>query len=267
MVSTDSVIGMPELAVEDVVQAGVARDRSTPRRCRGSLPRRTGTASEPLQRSPASARRPPPTRAARASSRASSRPSSRSGYSMRATASAARARSRWRPGPGAARGRRGPPDPSPAQQPGAWWIPAVASALRCSSSASSSVRAGRARGRRLRLGRGGQAQEQPPAQLVVVALVGLDRVAVERGRLPVPHPLAELDELAVLHDRDGLARELPGRDALHRGRERVEVREERPVAGGQRIERSTGRCRAGATARRSAGSAWPRRRPGGPGPA
>src|SRR5205814_8488868 len=85
-------------------------------------------------------------------------------------------------------------------------------------------RAARRRGRAsLRLVGRGQAQQQPPAQLVVIALVGLDGVAVERGGGLVVHPLAELDELAVLDDRYRLPRELPGRDSLDGGGQRVEV--------------------------------------------
>src|SRR4029078_8433518 len=90
--------------------------------------------------------------------------------------------------------------------------------------------------RRLSLGRGGQAQDQPPPQLVVVALVRLDGVAVERGRLPVPHPLAELDELLFLNDGDRLARELTGGDALDGIRQGVEIGEEGAVAAGQRVD-------------------------------
>jgi len=52
----------------------------------------------------------------------------------------------------------------------------------------------------------------------MVALVRLDHVAVHRRGLPVAGVLAELDELAVLHDRDRLAGELPGGDALDRRR-------------------------------------------------
>ena len=70
----------------------------------------------------------------------------------------------------------------------------------------------------------------------MVALVGLDHVAVERRGLPVPRVLAERDELAVLDDGDRLARELAGGDALHGRREAVEVREERPVTLCERVE-------------------------------
>src|SRR5712691_11487109 len=52
----------------------------------------------------------------------------------------------------------------------------------------------------LRFHRGGRAQQQRAAKLVMETLVGLDDVAVERGRDLVPRPLAELDELAVLDD-------------------------------------------------------------------
>ena len=71
---------------------------------------------------------------------------------------------------------------------------------------------------------------------MVIALVGLDRVAVEHGGFPVAHPLAELDELAVLDDGDRLAGELPGRHPLDGGEQRVEILEERAVAAGQRID-------------------------------
>src|SRR3972149_5952291 len=48
--------------------------------------------------------------------------------------------------------------------------------------------------------RGGrEAQQEPPAQFVVVPLVLLDHVAVEGGRSVVACALAELDELPVLH--------------------------------------------------------------------
>src|SRR5204862_327677 len=85
-------------------------------------------------------------------------------------------------------------------------------------------------GRRLSVGRRGEAQEQLAAELLVIALVGLDDVAIERGRLPVPRPLTELDELPVLDDGDGLARELTGGHALDGRLERVEIVEQRPVA-------------------------------------
>src|SRR5688500_17584127 len=90
---------------------------------------------------------------------------------------------------------------------------------------------------RLRLRRGGQPQQKRAAQLVVVALVRLDDVAVERGGIAIARALAELDELAVLHDGDGFPRELARRHALHRGGEAVEIREERPEARRQRIDR------------------------------
>src|SRR3989442_1483913 len=89
----------------------------------------------------------------------------------------------------------------------------------------------------LRLGRRREAQEERAAELVVVALVRLDHVAVQRRGLRVAGRLAEPDELAVLDDRDRLARELAGRHALHGGRELVEVLEERAPALGQRVER------------------------------
>src|SRR5262245_35693471 len=57
----------------------------------------------------------------------------------------------------------------------------------------------------LRVRRRRMAKEQRPAQLVMEPLVRLDDVAVERRRDTVAGTLAELDELAVLHDGDGLA--------------------------------------------------------------
>src|SRR5437867_1550038 len=95
----------------------------------------------------------------------------------------------------------------------------------------------RPRGGGLRLVRRGEAQEQRPPELVVVAFVRLDHIAVHRRGLLVAGCLAELDELAVLDDRDRLARELPGRHALDGGQEPIEVLEERAVALGQRVER------------------------------
>src|SRR5262245_50401120 len=91
-------------------------------------------------------------------------------------------------------------------------------------------------GHLLQLGRGGQRAEERPAQLVVMALVRLDDVAIQRGGVAIAGRLAELDELPVLHDGDGLTRELSGGHALHRALQGIEVPEERPVALGQRIE-------------------------------
>ena len=255
--------GDAELAGEDVVETGVARivvrvrvaaeallleekpsaaDRAPPRSRRGG-PVRCGRPARPAAR----AHVPRPDRGTRCAPPPARRGSDRA----------------WRPSRAAAPRRRassGPRVSSPARGGcRRWRAPSV-----CSSSASASVRRAAAARHRLGFGRDRQPQQQPPAQLVVVALVGLDRVAVERRGLPVPHPLAELDELPVLHDRDGLARELAGRHALDGGRQRVEIAEERPAAAGQRIERGRVDRRAAAGARRSAGSAWPRRRPGGP---
>src|SRR5688500_3655207 len=94
----------------------------------------------------------------------------------------------------------------------------------------------RSRRRRLRLRRGGQPQQERAAQLVVVALVGLDDVAIKGGGVAVARTLAELDELPVLDDGDGFPRELPGRHPLHRGREPVEILEEGSEAGGERVD-------------------------------
>jgi len=66
-----------------------------------------------------------------------------------------------------------------------------------------------------------EAEQQGAPELVMEVLVRLDDVPVERGGAAVPRPLAELDELAILHHRDGLARELAGRDALETTVERV----------------------------------------------
>ena len=130
-----------------------------------------------------------------------------------------------------------PPTARPAQQPGAWWIPAVASAFRWSSSASSRVFRAALDAAACAAGRGREPEQERAAQLVVVPLVRLDHVAVHRGGLAIARVLAELDELPVLDDGDRLAGELPGRDALDRRREAVQVLEERPVALRQRIER------------------------------
>src|SRR2546430_17526120 len=85
----------------------------------------------------------------------------------------------------------------------------------------------RPRGGGLRLVRRGEAQEQRPPELVVVAFVRLDHIAVHRRGLLVAGCLAELDELAVLDDRDRLARELAGRHPLDGGQEPIEVLVER----------------------------------------
>src|SRR3989304_1292827 len=87
----------------------------------------------------------------------------------------------------------------------------------------------------LSLRRGREAKEERAPQLVVVALVGLDDVLVERGGGLVPRPLAELDELAVLHDGDGLPGELARGHALHGGPEGGQVLKQRAVTLGQRV--------------------------------
>ena len=71
---------------------------------------------------------------------------------------------------------------------------------------------------------------------MVVTLVRLDRLTIEASGRLVPGCLAELDELAVLHDGDRLPGELTGGDALHGGSETVEVLEERAIPLGERIE-------------------------------
>ncbi len=136
-------------------------------------------------------------------------------------------------------------------------------AAACSSSASASVRAAAARALACASGVVARRSSSAPAELVVEALVGLDHVAVERRRPGIAGPVAELDELPVLHHRDGLARELPGRHPLDRGRQ---ARRGTGTAGRSPwpADRRRGRrspARAGD--RRSSGSAWPRRPPGG----
>src|SRR4029453_14379070 len=81
-----------------------------------------------------------------------------------------------------------------------------------------------------------QLEQEGATELVMEALVRLDHIAVEPGGDPVARTIAELDELAVLHHRDGLAGELAGGHPLHGGLERVEVLEQRPEALGERIE-------------------------------
>ena len=113
-------------------------------------------------------------------------------------------------------------------------MPAVRSAAVWSSSASASVRAAARRASSCASGVVAERSRSAPAELVMEALVRLDDVAVERGGDAVARPLAELDELAVLHHRDGLAGELARGHPLHRGLERVEVLEERAIALGER---------------------------------
>src|SRR6185503_7086086 len=175
-----------------------------------------------------------PARAASVSSRASSCFSSRSGCSRRATARAARPRSMelsgpcrsapnaWREGSITSSAARGVMDAGGGE---GFLLQLLGQGQRAS-------RGGRRRP--LGLVRRGQPQEQPAVQLVVVALVGLDRVAVERRGLLVTDAVAELDELAVLDDGDRLARELSGRHPLDGRRQRVEILEEGSVTAGQR---------------------------------
>src|SRR2546422_8553145 len=89
----------------------------------------------------------------------------------------------------------------------------------------------------LRLGRRREAQEERAAELVVVALVRLDHVAVQRRGLRVAGRLAEPDELAGLFDRDRPARGLAGRPPPPRGGELGEVVEQRAPPPGQRLAR------------------------------
>src|SRR5439155_188096 len=76
---------------------------------------------------------------------------------------------------------------------------------------------GGAAGGFLVVGRGGESEEQGAAEQVMEMLVRLDDIAIERGRDLVPRPVAELDELPILHDGDRLAGELPrGHELLGR---------------------------------------------------
>src|SRR3989475_3683133 len=79
----------------------------------------------------------------------------------------------------------------------------------------------------LRLGRRREAQEERAAELVVVALVRLDHVAVQRRGLRVAGRLAEPDELAGLYDRGPPPRGLARPPPLPPGREPVRGLEER----------------------------------------
>src|SRR5262249_28980630 len=67
-------------------------------------------------------------------------------------------------------------------------------------------------------------------------LVGLDDIAIEGGGGRVSCPLAELDELPVLHHGDGLPGELPRGHPLDGGGKLIEELEERTVARGHGIE-------------------------------
>src|SRR5262245_49028969 len=95
---------------------------------------------------------------------------------------------------------------------------------------------GRLASRRLSLRRRRVPEEESSTEVVVVALVGLDRLPIEPRRRLVPDRLAEVDELPILDDRDRLPGELSGGDALDRRPERVQVVEQRAVPLGERIE-------------------------------
>src|SRR2546426_870624 len=230
IVTTESVSGTPRRRVRTSFRKVLRGSKySSP------LPRKPSS-SKRKARSRSNARRPlsapAPERSARSSSLASQGSGWRSGYSMRATASAARPRSICPSG----RRRRSPNSPSGSAARG------VMDPRRRERRALQLLRELERASRRprrggLRLGRRREAQEERAAELVVVALVRLDHVAVQRRGLRVAGRLAEPDELAVLDDRDRLARELAGRHALHGGRELVEVLEERAPALGQRVER------------------------------
>src|SRR3989454_281491 len=93
----------------------------------------------------------------------------------------------------------------------------------------------------LRLGRRREAQEERAAELVVVALVRLDHVAVQRRGLRVAGRLAEPDELAGLDDPRRPPRGMARRPPLPRGRGVVGGLEERappPCPRGGRPTRS-----------------------------
>src|SRR3989442_1490762 len=92
----------------------------------------------------------------------------------------------------------------------------------------------------LRLGRRREAQEERAAELVVVALVRLDHVAVQRRGLRVAGRLAEPDELAGLCDRRPPPPGPAGPHAPHAGRGPVAGLEERAPAPGQRVGRPRG---------------------------
>src|SRR4029434_10733888 len=95
---------------------------------------------------------------------------------------------------------------------------------------------GGAPGQLLRLVRYREAEEKGAPELMMEILVRFDDIAVEGGRHLVPCPLAELDELAVLHHRDRLPRELYRGHPLRGGGQPVEELEERPIALGHGIE-------------------------------
>jgi hypothetical protein len=73
---------------------------------------------------------------------------------------------------------------------------------------------------------------------VVVRLVGLDRPFVEERGLFVAALAAEPRERVVSHDRERLARELPGRDARDRALEAEQPLEQRAPALRERIVRA-----------------------------
>lgn len=59
-----------------------------------------------------------------------------------------------------------------------------------------------------------EAGQKLSAELVVVAFVGLDDIAVEAGCVGVAFGLAVIDECLVMDFCEGFACELPGGDAL-----------------------------------------------------
>src|SRR5262249_44396047 len=74
------------------------------------------------------------------------------------------------------------------------------------------------------------------AQLMMMLLVGLNHAAIQHGGRHISRPLAELDELHVLDQRDGFARELPCGNALHVVLQRAQKLEQRAVSLGERVE-------------------------------
>src|SRR5215467_675823 len=95
---------------------------------------------------------------------------------------------------------------------------------------------GRAPSEALRFVGDGVAEQEGAPELMMEVLVGLDDIAIEGGGGPVACPLAELDELPVLHHGDGLPGELPRGNPLHGGGKLIEELEERTVALGHGIE-------------------------------
>ena len=79
-------------------------------------------------------------------------------------------------------------------------------------------------------------EQQAPPELVVVALVGLDAIAVEGRGLGVAPLLAEAGEHLVAGDGDGLAGELTGGRSLDRPAQPAQVCEQRARARRRGVE-------------------------------